>query len=706
MSLVILSLLCVICFSSRSISSHSYPFLFFGRSCAVNNYTTPGKKNLSTEFCAYASSREQSNILVAENATTAVPGPDPFRSSQLDVDLWVANGYRREGVEEYFGVIKTALMSENAVTDIRFPTSSLIYAVLDEEVYTYLNGTMTGKIPESDRAQARKVACDRISEKFREIISNYDSQASTRMTALEQYQKLMNVYTVDYNTNQLGGGILAYGFAMASVTMLTAVGFALWAHVHRTSPVVRASQPFFLILICAGVFVLASSIFPMAIDDGFASQEACDRACMAIPWLVAMGWSVLFAALYAKIRRVNLVISNAMAFRSVKVSERDVMLPFAFLFTSNLILLTVWTVYDPLIWGRVQTSPTDSHGTCMVQEDSTSWKIIVSFLGLLNGAALVAANVEAYKARKVDTDYGESSYIGLIMGSYLQIVMVGLPLYFLVQDNPTAKFFVSSSMVFLMSMSVLLLLFIPKWRNWRKNPVGPKEPTVTVSGLRLDSRHASVDSQSSSPSDPMEVTGALYVQAWNTRVLNLEKIMVEAGIEPNMTKNFLTEAKLLGRGQPVSAPLFVSNTNSNVRSVSGLPSASYVTTLDTVTEVPWGEHNDDGTNISDKFSMVSPEAVQEQSVQMASNSIVPPNDTNGTVQCNRITTSAERVRHVQPMTSVHLLEGMTSVASSINERDLDLHDVIDETDVDKNGQASSLRPLEICGTTLSQASVN
>jgi hypothetical protein len=638
-------------------------------------------------------------MLVAENATTAVPGPDPFRSSQLDVDLWVANGYRREGVEEYFGVIKTALMSGNAVTDIRFPTSSLIYAVLDEEVYTYLNGTMTGRIPESDRAQARKVACDRVDEKFREIISNYDSQASTRVTALEQYQKLRNVYRVDYNTNQLGGGIRAYGFTIASVTMVTAVGFAVWTHVHRTSPVVRISQPFFLILICAGVFVLASSIFPLAIDDGFASQEACDRACMSIPWLVAMGWSVLFAALYAKIRRVNLVVSNAMAFRSIKVSERDVMLPFAFLFTSNLVLLTFWTVYDPLVWRRIQTSPTDSYGTCMVQEDSTSWKIIVSILGLLNGAALVASNVEAYKARKVDTDYGESSYIGLIMGSYLQIVMVGLPLYFLVQDNPTAKFFVSSSMVFLMSMSVLLLLFIPKWRNWMKKPVEPKQPPL--SGLHNPtSRHASVGSQSASLSEATEITGALYVQAWNTRVLNLEKIMVEAGIEPDMTKDFLREAKLLdSRGQPVSATSF----ESHVRSVRSLRSPSFVT-LDTVNEVPFGENNDDGTTNSENYSMVSPQASIEQAPRGAvcSNSMVPP-ATSGTVQHNDgLTASTKRVRHIQPMTSVHLLEDMTSEASSINERDFHPYDVLDLTsEMDKNSLISFERQrVDLCGTTI------
>jgi gamma-aminobutyric acid type B receptor len=81
----------------------------------------------------------------------------------------------------------------------------------------------------------------------------------------------------------------------------------------------------------------------MSIDDGTASEEACSRACMAVPWLIALGWTILFSALFAKLRRINIVVANAAQFKSVRVTERDVMAPFAWLFTLNVILLTVWT---------------------------------------------------------------------------------------------------------------------------------------------------------------------------------------------------------------------------------------------------------------------------------------------------------------------------------------------------------------------------
>lgn len=498
-------------------------------------------------------------------------GADPFRTSQLDINTWVENGYQQNAVEEYFSVISSALASENAVTDIRFPTSSEIYAALDEEVTSHLNRTTQEYLTDAEHIHARTEVLSRLQSQFSGIISEYDAAATTRAPVLVQYQKLRNVYTVDYNYNQLGRGIRAYGFSVASLSLATAMMFALWTWCYRKSPVVRASQPFFLILICLGAFVTAASIFPMAIDDGFASEEACSRACMSVPWLLVMGFSFIFSALYAKIRRVNLVISNAVAFRHIKVSEKDVMLPFAILFTANVVLLTAWTVTDPLRWERIPTGLTSSYGICTIHSEGSAWKVIVSLIAIINGAALLASNVEAYKARKVDTAYGESSYIGLIMASWLQIILVGLPLSFLVAEQPTARFFVNSSMAFLMTMSVLLLLFLPKWRSWKKRNSGEsggaKQPrNFYISGLSApgcdnneinsikQSRSIALESGSRAElSINQQVNPGVersYEEIWNERVHHLQEIMREAGIDAHP---YLQEAKMVDvEGVPLS----------------------------------------------------------------------------------------------------------------------------------------------------------
>jgi hypothetical protein len=284
-----------------------------------------------------------------------------------------------------------------------------------------------------------------------------------------------------------------------------------------------------------------------------------------------MGFSFIFSALYAKIRRVNLVISNAVAFRHIKVSEKDVMLPFAILFTANVVLLTAWTVTDPLRWERIPTGLTSSYGICTIHSEGSAWKVIVSLIAIINGAALLASNVEAYKARKVDTAYGESSYIGLIMASWLQIILVGLPLLFLVAEQPTARFFVNSSMAFLMTMSVLLLLFLPKWRSWKKRNSGEsggaKQPrNFYISGLSApgcdnneinsikQSRSIALESGSRAElSINQQVNPDVersYEGIWHERVHHLQEIMREAGID---ARPYLQEARMVDvEGVPLS----------------------------------------------------------------------------------------------------------------------------------------------------------
>ena len=72
------------------------------------------------------------------------------------------------------------------------------------------------------------------------------------------------------------------------------------------------------------------------------------------------------------------------------------------------------------------------------------------------------ANWAAYKARYLSTELGESKWIAMAMGSLLQLLLVAIPILFLVRDNPSAKYFVSTSIVFVITMSILGFIFVPK----------------------------------------------------------------------------------------------------------------------------------------------------------------------------------------------------------------------------------------------------
>jgi hypothetical protein len=95
--------------------------------------------------------------------------------------------------------------------------------------------------------------------------------------------------------NLLGGlkwlGISCFIFIAIAVSLC--IGWTV-AHM-KTSLVVSAAQPFFLITIAIGVLILSASMVPLSLDDGgdidsLTEEEKVFR-CMTIPWLAFTGFS-------------------------------------------------------------------------------------------------------------------------------------------------------------------------------------------------------------------------------------------------------------------------------------------------------------------------------------------------------------------------------------------------------------------------------
>jgi 7 transmembrane sweet-taste receptor of 3 GCPR len=276
------------------------------------------------EFCAFASSKDVSILGTAPNATgDTFNGQDPFRESHLDVDFYVEQGYEETVARHAVDVMRSDLISLNFVTDIRFPTAPTLNTIVDEEFFTYLNRT---QILEADRESERFAVATRINNRWKDVIESYDAKATTNRPIFEVYQRFRGVYVPDIDYNYIGGERV-FGFALSSVIILCALSFSAWSIVQRKTQVVKASQPVFLVMVCVGAIVFGSSLFPLGFDERLASVQTCSRACISTPWLLALGWTIMFSGLFAKLRRVNIVFRNAAQFRRVTVSHRDVLLP-------------------------------------------------------------------------------------------------------------------------------------------------------------------------------------------------------------------------------------------------------------------------------------------------------------------------------------------------------------------------------------------
>ena len=180
---------------------------------------------------------------------------------------------------------------------------------------------------------------------------------------------------LDFDQNLLGN--LRYvGFVCFGIVTFTVIVCITWSINKRNGMIVKASQPFFLVMTATGVFVMCCALIPLSFDDNGVDTDELSNTkkvgiCMSIPWLAFIGFTITFAALFSKTWRVNQFFNSKNAHDRIRVSERDVLGPFMVLLSSNIIVLICWTMLDPLTYIRQYEDGTDlwnreiaSNGSC------------------------------------------------------------------------------------------------------------------------------------------------------------------------------------------------------------------------------------------------------------------------------------------------------------------------------------------------------
>jgi hypothetical protein len=297
---------------------------------------------------------------------------------------------------------------------------------------------------------------------------------------------------VAFNFNYIGKKARASGYALMAFAMASSILSLLWLVYYRDEPVVNSSQPLCLTMVSSGAFIMASTIIPLSLEETIVDDTGLDKACMAAPWLYVLGTCVALSALLAKTRGVykvrtavaafilvlryknhdNLLnVSNSpQAYKNpeldyIHVSPVDIFVTFVWMVLINLIVMITWTLVSPLEWSRVKGEERDvferlfqSYGTCE-SDDSVLFVVLII---VTNVIFLILGNWWNYISRNIETEYGESRYIGISMAATLQAWGMGIPILVVVWDNPQARFFVESGIIFVTSLAFLATVYLPK----------------------------------------------------------------------------------------------------------------------------------------------------------------------------------------------------------------------------------------------------
>ena len=288
---------------------------------------------------------------------------------------------------------------------------------------------------------------------------------------------------MDYNL--IPDGVRAVGWALSGILVALCIFFAAWTIKNMDRETIRAAQPPFLLLLCGGTLIMAVSIVPMGFQEPM-DAAVLDGACMAIPWFLSVGLVTAFSALFSKTWRLSRLFRSSRSLRRIQISARDVLLPFITLLSLNVIVLLLWTLLAPLRWERTFVKNYDafgreieSYGSCRFSSDYSFLFVIPIYL--INVAAILLANYQAYQTKDLPTEFSESGYIFLSIFALVETCFIGAPLLFIVDDNPTSMYLIRAILVTLWCCSILGPSFVPKYReNRRRQSRGSRARPVHV----------------------------------------------------------------------------------------------------------------------------------------------------------------------------------------------------------------------------------
>ncbi|KAG7371356.1 7 transmembrane sweet-taste receptor of 3 GCPR [Nitzschia inconspicua] len=270
------------------------------------------------------------------------------------------------------------------------------------------------------------------------------------------------------------------------ISIDSAIFCAVWTWYNRNKRIVRASQPFFLCLLCFGTIVLAATIIPMSVDGGNLSIEGLNRSCTAQVWLLMLGATMIFSTLFSKTHRVNKIMRNARHFKRIKVTVRDTLKPMSVMVSLNVAILLFMTIFDPVEY-KVHPLKIDRYEREIETYGSCYFAGSVAFivpLAIINVFVIGAALLQAWFARNLSTEFQESDCIFRAIRLIIFMICIGVPVIFLARTIPDASIFIGSAIIFVTCMGILLLIFVPKIRYKEEMK---SHTTAVVSGIDIGS---------------------------------------------------------------------------------------------------------------------------------------------------------------------------------------------------------------------------
>ncbi|KAL1524858.1 hypothetical protein AB1Y20_019738 [Prymnesium parvum] len=368
-----------------------------------------------------------------------------------------------------------------------------------------------------------------------------------------------------HSLNLVPAAIYTMAIMLSLVSIVFSVLFSIWTIWKRNHPVLKASQPNFLLLVAIGCAISLAAIFPMAkdhadyakynkVDDaltGPGHYPDLDSACNMQIWFYCAGFAITYGALFVKLWRIKKIYLNPA--KRVVITQPQMFARVLLLLLIECGLCLLISIHTPMhyevsvVSSNAQNIVTESRGQCVA--DSKIWLYFAAIIAL-QGSFLIYGNWLVYAMRAVPSEFNEGKFIGFSLANNMQTTLIAVLLCFMTYDSPTIFFIMRWIAVFLVETCTLMLMFIPKiyavhFPNWGRNSTmaavnemrknaspgpspGPRCLRVNAKIAPTSSRSNSVASVDEPPPKPNPVNaGALQLRADELKILTDTSLLMQ-----------------------------------------------------------------------------------------------------------------------------------------------------------------------------------
>ncbi|CAN8002636.1 unnamed protein product, partial [Ixodes hexagonus] len=257
---------------------------------------------------------------------------------------------------------------------------------------------------------------------------------------------------------------------VAFIGVVLAIGLLVFNWIFRHSRCIQLSHPMCNNIMLIGTILCLVCVCLLGLDRQFVSEFRHAHVCQARSWLLAIGFTLSFGAMFSKIWRVHRLTTKSES-ESKKVESWKLYGMLGAMVLIDAVILTAWQVVDPM---RIEQEIFPLEDPEMSDEDikiepalehceSKNHAIWLGVMYSYKGLLLIFGIFLAYETRSVTIKQpNDSRLVGMSIYNVVVLCLITTPVTMVISSQQDATFAFVALAIILCSFLSMALIFVPK----------------------------------------------------------------------------------------------------------------------------------------------------------------------------------------------------------------------------------------------------